>query len=159
MNHANLRKLRGLAAAIGILTIAAGNAASQATAQEKQAGAPQWAAQYVGMEVLKQVLTDQVFPARITLKNTGSAAWTGIPYSDQPNAQPVLYSQDPERNKTWGTDFAYMGQGVAVPPGQEFTFVSHFKAPSTAGEYGFQWRPGGPRTASSSSSASRRREN
>jgi hypothetical protein len=140
MNHASLRKLRGLAAAIGILAIAAGSDTSQASAREKEAATPQWAARYVGMEVPKQVLTDQVFPARITVKNTGSAAWTGIPYSDQPNAQPVLYSQDPERNKTWGTDFAYMGQGVAVPPGQEFTFVSHFKAPSTAGEYGFQWR-------------------
>ena len=92
------------------------------------------------MEVPEEVLTDQVFVGKITVKNTGSAPWKSIPYAGEPNPQPILYSQDPDRNKTWGTDFAYVGQGKEIGPGKEFTFVSGFKAPSVPGEYGFQWR-------------------
>ena len=101
---------------------------------------PQWQAKCLAVEVPAEVLTDQVFTGRITMKNSGSAPWAGIPYAGEANPQPVLYSQNPDRNKTWGTDFAYVGQGKEIGPGKEFTFVSDFKAPSLPGEYGFQWR-------------------
>jgi len=101
---------------------------------------PQRDAKCIAVEVPEEVLTDQVFMGKITVKNTGSAPWVSIPYAGEPNPQPILYSQDPDRNKTWGTDFAYVGQGKEIRPGEEFTFVSGFKAPSLAGAYGFQWR-------------------
>jgi hypothetical protein len=100
----------------------------------------QWDAKCVAVKVPEKVLTDQVFTGEITVKNTGSAPWASIPYAGEPNPQPILYCQGPDRNKTWGTDFAYVGQGKEIGPGKEFTFVSGFKAPSVPGEYDFQWR-------------------
>ncbi len=100
----------------------------------------QWDAKCIAVEVPEEVLTDQVFIGKITVKNTGSAPWSSIPYAGEPNPQPILYSQAPTRNKTWGTDFAYVGQGKEIGPGKEFTFVSGFKGPGAPGEYGFQWR-------------------
>ncbi len=87
------------------------------------------------MEVPAQVLTNQVFLAKITMKNTGGVAWQG-------ESQPILYAQDPPRNKAWGTDFIYMRQGNSAKPGEEFTFISHSRAPGTPGEHVFQWRLG-----------------
>ena len=96
---------------------------------------PQWDSAFVSVEVPRQVLTDQVFLAKVTMKNVGSIEWAG-------DNQPVLYSVDPEYNKTWGTHFIYMRQGNSAKPGQEFTFVSYLRAPSTAGEHAFIWRLG-----------------
>jgi hypothetical protein len=125
---------------VGVLAFVCCAACNGLQASEAARGAEGYDARFVKMEVPARVLTDLVFLARITMRNTGAVPWTGIPYSDDPRRQPVLYSQSPERNKTWGIDFAYMGQGVEAGPSKEFTFVSHFKAPSTPGEYGFQWR-------------------
>ena len=113
---------------------------AQGPAGTAPAAAPQWDAKCIAVEVPEEVLTDQVFAGRITVKNTGSAPWKSIPFAGEPDPQPILYSQDPDRNKTWGTDFAYVGQGKEIGPGKEFTFVSGFKAPSVPGEYSFQWR-------------------
>ena len=44
----------------------------------------------------RQLLTDEVFLAKVRMKNVGSIDWAG-------ENQPVLYSVDPEYNKTWGT--------------------------------------------------------
>jgi hypothetical protein len=140
MCHIVKAGLRVVPTVIGLLTLVVAMGSNKAIAEDQPGEASPWDAKYVGMEVPTQVLTDQVFPGRITVRNTGTAAWTGIPYSDHAQPHPVLYSQNPERNKTWGTDFAYMGQGLEVKPEQDFTFAPHFKAPSTPGEYGFEWR-------------------
>jgi hypothetical protein len=140
MFHICITVIRLWRTTLGVLMIAAALSGGKAFAADESAAALAWDAKYVGMEVPKSVLTDEVFAARITVKNTGSAAWAGIPYSDHAQPHPVLYSQDPERNKVWGTDFAYLGQGLEVKPGREFAFASHFKAPSAPGEYSFQWR-------------------
>ena len=92
-----------------------------------------WDAEAVKLEIPSQVLTGQVFLAKVTMKNTGGTAWEGA-------SQPVLHSQDPEDNQTWGTHFIYMRQGTSAQPGQEFTFVSYLKAPATPGEQPFKWR-------------------
>lgn len=97
--------------------------------------APDWDARHVRFEVPAKVLTDQVFLAKITMRNTGTAAWEG-------QTQPILYAQDPPGNRNWGTDFVYMRQGQRAGPGEEFTFVSHFRAPSAPGEHAFAWRLG-----------------
>jgi hypothetical protein len=128
------------AIACAALILAGVGLAARGPAGTAPTAAPQWDAKCVGVEVPEEVLTDQVFTGRISVKNTGSAPWASIPYAGEPNPQPILYSQDPERNKTWGTDFAYVGQGKEIGPGKEFTFVSGFKAPAVPGQYGFQWR-------------------
>jgi len=92
-------------------------------------------AKYVKMEIPKQVLTDQVFLAKITIKNTGSQAW-----KEASRSHTCLRSQDPQDNLTWGTNYIIQGQGTEVKPGEEFTFTSNLKAPSTPGEAGFKWR-------------------
>ncbi len=96
-----------------------------------QATAPALDAGYVRMEIPQTLLTDQVFLAKITMKNTGSQAW-GDGMS--------LRSQDPLDNTTWGTHFIIMGQGRNAKPGEEFTFSSYLKAPAVAGKFAFQWR-------------------
>ena len=97
--------------------------------------ATSWDARAVRVEVPERLLTDQVFLAKITMQNAGSIAWQG-------DSQPVLHSQNPDDNHTWGTHFIYMRQGNSAKPGEEFTFVSYLKAPGTAGEHSFQWRLG-----------------
>ena len=113
---------------------------AQGPAETARAAVPPWDAKCLAVEVPEEVLTDQVFVGRITVQNTGTAPWRSIPYAGEPDPQPILYSQAPDRNKTWGTDFAYIGQGQEIGSGKEFTLVSGFKAPSIPGEYGFQWR-------------------
>jgi len=51
-----------------------------------------------------------------------------------------LRSLEPLDNRNWGTDFIYIGQGRGCPPGEQITLRSFLKAPSTPGEYVFQWR-------------------
>jgi hypothetical protein len=106
--------------------------ASGGTAQEP--GAP-FDAEFVRMEIPKKVLTDEVFPAKIVLKNTGTRAWR----EDQ-GTHTRLRSQDPEDNLTWGTSYIIQGQGVNVEPGAEWAFTSNLKAPATPGPHVFRWR-------------------
>ena len=129
--------LKTAALAWAVLILANSQLHAQAPAGTSSA---QWDAKCIAVEAPDDVLTDKVFTGKITVKNTGSAPWTSIPYAGEPNPQPILYSQAPPHNKTWGTAFAYVGQGKEVAAGREFTFVSDFKAPDTAGQYDFQWR-------------------
>ncbi|MCY2953920.1 MAG: NBR1-Ig-like domain-containing protein [Planctomycetota bacterium] len=92
-----------------------------------------WDAKFVRMEIPETVLTDQVFLAKVIMRNTGSVAWEG-------QNQAILHSQNPEDNTTWGTHFVYMRQGNSAKPEEEFTFVSYLKAPSTPGKHAFKWR-------------------
>jgi hypothetical protein len=128
------------AIASAALIVAGVRLEAQGPAGTAPRAAPPWDARCVAVKVPEKVLTDQVFTGEITVKNTGSAPWASIPYAGEPNPQPILYCQDPDRNKTWGTDFAYVGQGKEIGPGKVFTFVSGFKAPSVPGQYGYQWR-------------------
>jgi hypothetical protein len=109
-------------------------------ANAPEAPGPEWDARFVKMTVPKRLLTDQVFPVAITMKNTGSQTWR-----EGRDIRPTtLRSQDPEGNTTWGTSYIIQGQGTSVAPGQEFTYRSNLKAPSRPGEYAFQWRDSGP---------------
>jgi hypothetical protein len=113
---------------VAILALSAG--AAQPTR------AAEWDAKHVKTEVPKTVAADQVFVAKVTMKNTGTETWKearGI-------VPPSLRSQSPPDNKTWGTDFIILGQGKTVGPGQEFTFQSNLRAPAEPGKYAFQWR-------------------
>ncbi len=97
-------------------------------------------ARFVRMEIPRKVLTDQVFQAKIVMKNTGSEAWR-----EDRGRHTRLRSQDPQDNMTWGTNFIIQGQGSVVNPGDEWTFTSHLKAPGAPGEAVFRWRLAGAR--------------
>lgn len=92
-------------------------------------------AEFVRMEIPRKVLTDEVFPVKIVLKNTGTRAWR----EDQ-GTHTRLRSQDPEDNRTWGTNYIIQGQGVNVDPGAEMAFSSNLKAPGAPGPRVFRWR-------------------
>lgn len=114
---------------------AAAEAAGQAQAPGP-ANLPEYDAKFVRMDQLpKKLLTGQVFRAAITMKNTGTQSW-----GPEIKKHSVLRSEDPADNTTWGTHFFIQGQGTTCKPGNEFTYVSWLKAPSTPGEYVFQWR-------------------
>ncbi len=117
---------------------AVGLAASLALAEDAPA-AREFDARFIRMEVPKKLVTGQVFLAKVTMQNTGTAVWREA----RDITPPSLCSQDPDRNLTWGTNYFIMGQGITVEPGKEFTFTSHLRAPSTPGEYGFRWRISG----------------
>lgn len=74
-------------------------------AEPAPAATPEFDAKYVKMEVPKQVLTDQVFLAKITMKNTGSQTW-----KEANRSHACLRSQDPQDNMTWGTNYIIQGQ-------------------------------------------------
>ena len=101
-----------------------------------QPKAAEWDAKHVKTDVPKTVAADQVFVAKITLKNTGTQAWREV----RDVGAPALKSQSPDDTPTWGTNFVILGQGVEVKPGQEFTFRSNLRAPTDPGKYTFQWR-------------------
>ena len=78
-------------------------------------------ARHVKTEAPSKVVTDQVFKASVTMKNTGGRPWgDGI----------KLRSNDPVDNMNWGTTFIYLGQGRGCKPGEQITFSSWLKAPT-----------------------------
>ena len=100
-------------------------------AAQPDAAATEWDATHVGTDVPATVVADQVFVAKVTMKNTGTRAWSDAL---------KLRSQEPLDNTVWGTSFIYLGQGRSCKPGEEITFSSNLKAPGRPGKYGFRWR-------------------
>ncbi|MCP4179819.1 MAG: T9SS type A sorting domain-containing protein [bacterium] len=76
--------------------------------------------------------TGQAFTVSFTFKNTGTITWT-------PATKEGLTSQNAACNNKWGTVVTgYVNRNVYS--GQTYTFTHTFTAPSTAGEYNFQWK-------------------
>ena len=99
------------------------------------AGLQGYDAKFVKIDVPKKVITEEVFLAKITMKNSGTQEWG--PDNDK---HAYLRSQEPADNTTWGANFVPQGQGRTVPVGTEYTYSCWFKAPSKPGQYVFQWR-------------------
>ncbi|OGJ87544.1 MAG: hypothetical protein A2268_03835 [Candidatus Raymondbacteria bacterium RifOxyA12_full_50_37] len=93
-------------------------------------------AQYIGCVIPESLITDEVFEARISMKNTGTTTWG----SSSGQTPVTLVSQNPKCTMTWGTWFIILGQGNAIAPGDTFTFHSRLKAPSSPGTYDFGWQ-------------------
>ena len=67
----------------------------------------------------------------VTMLNTGDTTWNaGDNFS--------LGSQNPQDNTTWGRNRAPLPQ--SVPPGSQVTIPFTITAPTTPGNYNFQWR-------------------
>jgi len=87
--------------------------------------------QFISVVIPDTLTTDEIFPATIKFKNTGTSTWGA--------GGEVFYliSQNPTRNYTWGTYFIILGQGHTVAPGDTFNFASNLRAPSTPGKWAF----------------------
>jgi len=117
--------------ALIVACAAAASAVGSLSAADAPAG---FDAALVSMSAPDRLLTDQVFSAQITLKNTGSESW-----KEGPNLV-ILFAQEPAGNQTWGTHKIVLSQGKTIAPGESCTFSSRLKAPGEAGEHVFCWR-------------------
>jgi phosphatidylserine/phosphatidylglycerophosphate/cardiolipin synthase-like enzyme len=73
----------------------------------------------------------QELTVTITMKNVGTTTW-------DPAAKYFLGSQNPENNWTWGLARVPLDHPVAQ--GEQKTFTFTITAPTTPGDYPFQWR-------------------
>ncbi len=84
--------------------------------------------QYVSQSVPTTMVSGQVYPITVTMKNTGTSDWiTASSYA--------LGSQNPQDNTTWGS--ARQSVGSTISPNGQKTFSFNVTAPS-AGTYNFQ---------------------
>ncbi len=111
-----------------VIVVCGGTVALGAAAQ----GTPEYDAQVVSVRVPEKVAVWEVFPAEITVRNTGTHAWEG--------AGIRLRSVGPRDNAVWGTDYILIAQGTAVAPGATYTFRSNLRAPAEPGVRGFEWQ-------------------
>ncbi|MFZ4508127.1 MAG: S8 family serine peptidase [Fimbriimonas sp.] len=86
---------------------------------------------FVSQSVPSVMTAGQVYPVSITMRNTGTTTWTSS-YG--------VRTQNPLENLTWGVNQSWIPGGVTVAPGATRTFAFNVTAPSTGGNYNFQWR-------------------
>ncbi len=124
------RYFTSLALMAAVLALTAG--ASPCLGQAESAPKPDLDAAFVKMKVPEKVITDQVFPVAVTMRNIGAKAWW---------CEAVrLRAVEPLNNLNWGTNYILIRQGFSVRSGSEYTFQSYLRAPSKPGKVAFQWR-------------------
>lgn len=89
-------------------------------------------AAFVSQEV-PELEAGETVSVRITMKNTGSTAWT-------PRGQFRLGSQGPADNTFWGLTRVHLSEGDSIVPGAEKTFVFDVTVPDADGLFNFQWQ-------------------
>jgi hypothetical protein len=102
-------------------------------------GAPNYA-NFVSQSVPDQMAAGQTYTVSITMNNAGTNWWLinllGVPESES-DVSVRLGAQIPQDNMTWGDNRVPLPSSVS--PGQNVTFTFDVTAPSTPGEYNFQW--------------------
>ena len=93
--------------------------------------APSNQAAFVSQFVPRTMLAGETYEVLITLRNVGSTTW-------QTSNNYWLGSQNPQDNRTWGTNRVPLP--AAVPPGGQVTISFSVTAPFRTGTYNFQWR-------------------
>jgi hypothetical protein len=87
-------------------------------------------AAFLSQTVPTTMIAGQTYGVTITMRNTGTSAWTsGAGYR--------LGSQNPANNSTWGLNRV---DCASVPPDTDTTFIFNVTAPATVGTYNFQWQ-------------------
>jgi YD repeat-containing protein len=86
---------------------------------------------FVSQNVPTSMIAGQSYSISVTMQNTGTSTWTASNLYR-------LGSQNPHDNQTWGTHRIDLTESVG--PGQTTTFNFTVIAPSTPGNYNFQWR-------------------
>ncbi|HWW61211.1 MAG TPA: NBR1-Ig-like domain-containing protein, partial [Thermoanaerobaculia bacterium] len=88
-------------------------------------------AAFASQSVPSTMTTGQTYSVIVGMKNTGGATWTtAAGYS--------LGSAGPQDNSTWG--LVRVPLPSSIPPDGQAFFQFSVKAPSTPGDYNFQWR-------------------
>lgn len=90
-------------------------------------------AAFVGQSVPTTMVAGQSYAVAITMQNTGPTTWTH-------DSGYRLASYNPANNLTWGTSRIFLPSGASVAPGAQHTFTATIKAPSTPGDYVFEWK-------------------
>ncbi|MFE8601306.1 NBR1-Ig-like domain-containing protein [Archangium violaceum] len=94
---------------------------------------PVLAAAFVSQSVPITVTAGSPFSVTVTMKNTGTSAWTEL------NAF-RLGSQTPANNTTWGLSRAFLTPTETIHQGQQKSFTFTATAPAAPGLYTFQWQ-------------------
>ena len=111
---------------VGLFGQASSNAAITITAPPRRGNA----AAFVSQTVPAQMTPGSVGVAAITLRNTGTNAWSEADHYR-------LGSINPLDNSTWGGPRVLLTN--TVPPGELYTFTFAILAPAIGGSYDFQW--------------------
>ncbi len=90
--------------------------------------------QWISQNVPATVTAGQTFPVSVTFKNTGTSTW----YSGGVNPY-RLGSQNVQDNETWGRLRVELPVSQVLP-NTNVTFNFTATAPSTPGQYNFQWK-------------------
>jgi len=101
-------------------------------------------AQFISQSIPTIMNAGQTYQVSVTMKNTGTTTW---------NKESLyrLGSQNPANNATWGNAIYYspswpeisrieLASGEQVLPGATKTFSFNVRAPSSPGNYNFQWK-------------------
>lgn len=92
--------------------------------------APTDGASFVSQNVPSSMTAGQIYSVSVTMRNTGTSTWTAGNY--------YLGSQNPQANNTWGLNRVSLSAPVA--PNTDKTFTLNITAPSSPGNYNFQWQ-------------------
>src|SRR5262249_26124006 len=94
--------------------------------------APAYASEFIGQSVPTQMTPGQKVQVSVTMMNMGANTWTAA-------ENYRLGSQNPVDNSTWGLGRVLLDPTDAIATGQSKTFNFTVTAPSTPGQYNFQW--------------------
>jgi RHS repeat-associated protein len=90
-------------------------------------------AAFVAQTVPTIMIPGQVYSVSVTMRNTGNTTWTAPTFQ--------LGTQNPQDNTTWtGSTRVALPGAASVAPNGYVTFNFNVTAPSTPGNYNFQWR-------------------
>ncbi|MCM2315918.1 MAG: discoidin domain-containing protein [Thermoanaerobaculia bacterium] len=88
-------------------------------------------AEFVGASISTTMQAGAQYTAQLTFRNVGTDTWTS-------SGAYRLGSQNPQDNQVWGSGRVELPHSVS--PGQSVTFTFQVAAPSTPGQYNFQWK-------------------
>ena len=95
---------------------------------------PEDNATFVSQSVPSSLFTGETRTVSVTFHNAGDTTWTR-------SAGYKLGTQNPQDNTTWtGSTRVLLGTGDSIAPGQSKTFTFDITAPSSPGNYNFQWK-------------------
>jgi hypothetical protein len=90
-------------------------------------------AAFVSRSVPTTMTAGQQYAVSVTMRNSGGTTWT-------PGTFYRLGAINPHDNANWGMNRIALAAGDSVAPGQVRTFSWTVRAPTTPGQYNFQWR-------------------
>jgi Ig-like domain-containing protein len=93
---------------------------------------PPYKGDFVSQSVPSQMIMGHQYQVSVTMKNGGSNTWTAA-------ENYRLGSTNPTDNVTWGLGRVFLDAGDAIATNQQKTFTFTVTAPTTAGQYNFQW--------------------